>query len=262
MLVARCLICDQCFIDSIKPIRAGDYEVRLLRDDGELTAYQRLRYAHLICAFNPDRNDADRIDRNGGYDEANAQLCVFYHNPETGTAELVGGYVLMRFRDADSFCKTTLEFDLTRFIEGRKHEILEISRVVVHPDHRNGTTLKLLWSGIEAYIEKYRLRWVIGTASFPGTDPDSYSHGLAYLQQFYLMDEDVAAVSLETHVLHLPAPESIDRDLVRRQLPPILRGYLMQGCKIGRGVYIDREFNSVDIFVVLDAQNRGRYSLK
>ena len=42
-----------------------------------------------------------------------------------------------------------------------------------------------------------------------------------------------------------------DAKAALRALPPLVKGYLRLGCYIGEGAVIDREFNTIDIFIVL-----------
>ena len=34
-------------------------------------------------------------------------------------------------------------------------------------------------------------------------------------------------------------------------MPPVLRGYVRTGCMIGNGAVIDRQFQTVDVFVLM-----------
>ena len=236
------------YSEHLDPIKVGDYEVRLLKNDEELLVFQKLRYEHLILEFFPERNDEERIDYNGGYDEITSQLCVFNTSGEKD--ELVGGYVLMRCGEG-KISKTQGEFDLSRLLKKHPKEVLEASRAVVHPSHRNPIVLRLLWKGIEEYVEKFNLTYIIGTVSMRGLNPAQYVKELSYLKQNYLMDSDIMVTSLQRHDLKLPELESGELDLIRRNLTPLLRGYLMNGSKVGEGVFVDKEFHGVDVFTIL-----------
>ncbi|MCL2234604.1 MAG: GNAT family N-acetyltransferase [Firmicutes bacterium] len=247
------------FLEWQEPIRVGDYEVRLLKNDKELLAFQRLRYEHLVLEFNPERNDKERLDFNDGYDEVASQLCVFEKNGESET--LVGGYVLFRCsQDVD--CKTQSEFDISKLLKKHPNKVLEISRAVVDPKHRNPIVLRLLWKGIESYVYNNNIEYLIGTVSFKGTDFSAYLKALAYVEKHYLMDEEIMAVSLQKHDLKLPELNNEELESIKKQLPPLLRGYLMNGSKMGSGVFVDEEFNSVDVFNILHKDDYGLKRLK
>jgi len=255
------------FSEYIEPIVAENYEVRLLECQEELEEYQRLRYEYLLKHFDADGSgreqeyDIQGRDLNIGYDKANSSLCCFYIDPETKKRTIVGGYVLMRFRDDNTFCKAVVKCDMDKLLAKHKFQILELGRAVTHPDHRNGIVLKLLWAGMDAYAETHNLRYLIGTTNFTSLEPSECTHAYNYLQENYLMDADIMVDVLPDKALY-PEQIEVDRDIAIKQLPPILRGYLLIGAKVGRGLYVDNELQSLAIFTILDRQTLGRYRLR
>jgi putative hemolysin len=48
-----------------------------------------------------------------------------------------------------------------------------------------------------------------------------------------------------------------------RALPPLIKGYLRLGCYIGEGAVVDRQFNTIDILIVLPVSAiDSRYSAR
>ena len=47
----------------------------------------------------------------------------------------------------------------------------------------------------------------------------------------------------------------IDPVKAKSELPSLIKGYLAMGCKVGKGAFIDYDFNSTDIMIILDLQN-------
>ena len=45
------------------------------------------------------------------------------------------------------------------------------------------------------------------------------------------------------------AREDIDVREARRMLPPLIKGYLRAGAKIGDGAVVDRQFGTTDVFI-------------
>jgi len=78
------------------------------------------------------------------------------------------------------------------------------------------------------------------------------------------MPEDimVTAVSGNNHNMNLLKKEEIDKESAKRQIPHLFRGYLMMGCEVGSGFFIDDKIKSVDVFTILDVKKYGRYALK
>ncbi|MEX0582043.1 MAG: hypothetical protein WD185_00110, partial [Sneathiella sp.] len=49
--------------------------------------------------------------------------------------------------------------------------------------------------------------------------------------------------------------KEIDVELARRELPPLLKGYLRLGGYIGDGAVIDHQFNTIDVCVIVETEN-------
>jgi putative hemolysin len=247
------------FDEFLPPITSENYTIRLCTNENELKHYQKLRYKHLILEFDPEKAktvDENATDDNLGYDKDTVQLCAFYNNPDTGKEEIVGGYIMMRFKKEDDFCKATLKYDLTKLFK-HKFEICEVTRGVVHPDHRSGIVTKLLWSGIDNYVKDNKLRFIIGTMSFMGLDPLIYTQAASYLHYNYRMSEELMVRPIEAHSYYHEYlnKEDVCRRTAIRQLPPLLRGLLMIGAKTGDGFYIDHDLGVVETFAAIDTFN-------
>jgi len=244
------------FTDKIKPITMGPYTVRLAKNEEELKAFKDLRYKYLICGFDPSKYVEGETDENIGYDKTASQLIAIHKNSETKKTEVVGGYVLMRYKTKDDFCKVTMKYDLTQFLKKHMFNFLEISRAVVHPDHRNGGVSRLLFAGIGAYCAAYNLRYAGGTMSFLGLDPDKYIQAASYLYHHYRMDENIMVRPLDINgsaYYHKYLPlEKVNRVEAVAQLPGMLKGLIMMGSKVGEGFYIDKDLRVVETFALLD----------
>lgn len=248
------------FDEYIKPVTSGNYTVRLCENEEEVKQYQDLRYKYLILEFDPSKSEnSDRsiTDENIGYDKTTSQICAFFHNPETGKTEVVGGYILMRFKKEDDFCKATLKYDLSNLLRKHKFEVVELSRAVMHPDHRNGFITKLLWNGIWDYVLERKLRFLFGTMSFKGLDPLKYLQAASYLHYNYKMAEDIMVRPIEEHAFYHEylKKDEIDRKTAIGQIPPLLKGLLMIGAKTGDGFYIDNDLGVVETFAIIDNFN-------
>jgi putative hemolysin len=149
---------------------------------------------------------------------------------------------------------TAAEFDLGAIrMAGHK---LELGRSCIDRNYRSGTVMQLLWRGIADYLEMHDITLMFGCASLPGDDPDAVALPLAYLHHNHLAPEGlrpralphryVAADRLEAH--------EIDAKAAIRALPPLLKGYLRLGGMIGDGAVIDRDFNTVDVCLVLPTE--------
>ena len=242
----------------IEPIKHGNYTVRLLKNDEELREYKDLRYKHLLLAWNPERALTDppgTTDENIGYDADNYQICAFYRDPKTGKEKIVGGYVMMRFKKEDDFCKILLKYDMAEFLKKHKFEMLELTRAVIHPEHRDGIVLKMLWLGIITYAKKYNLQFTVGTMSLVGTDPLKYTLVASFLHHNLRMSESIMVRPLEginAYYYDIIPKEKIETFGALKQMPALMKGFLKMGAEFGDGFYIDYDLKTVEVFAMLD----------
>lgn len=254
------------FLDAaFPPIRSGQLEVRLAVSPAEIEAAQRLRYRVFVeeLGAKPDAQaartglDADKFDSYCDH------LLVLDHVKGDGPAAIVGTYRLLRrsvARAHDGFYTAT-EFDISR-LESMQGEILELGRSCVDAEHRNRPTMQLLWKGIAAYVFRHDIKLLFGCASLPGTDPQAHAAALSYLHHNHLAPEAVRARALaERYVAmdmvpsgaagHEAAVSAFDARAAIAALPPLIKGYLRLGGFVGDGAVIDREFNTVDVCIIV-----------
>jgi putative hemolysin len=113
--------------------------------------------------------------------------------------------------------------------------------------------MQLLWRAISAYVFHYGIDLMFGCASLPGTDPDALAVELSYLFHHHLAPAQIRPRALPNRYVEmrrLPL-ESIDARRALAQLPPLIKGYLRLGGFIGDGAVVDREFNTIDVAVVV-----------
>ena len=60
--------------------------------------------------------------------------------------------------------------------------------------------------------------------------------------------------------MKLVQKKDIDVSKVFKTLPPLLKGYLRLGAKVGEGAFIDKQFNTIDICIILKSDSlKKRY---
>jgi putative hemolysin len=95
---------------------------------------------------------------------------------------------------------------------------------------------------------------MFGVASFHGDDPEPLAHALSFLHHEHLAPEDLRVRALPgrfTPMDRLP-PEQVDRKEARRQLPTLIKAYLRLGGFVGEGAFVDHDFNTVDVCLLMD----------
>ena len=239
---------------------SGALEARLAETDAEVEAAQHLRYRvfyeEMSAIASPSMRQTER-----DFDQFDAfcdhVLVVDRAGlDEEGQPSVVGTYRLMRGADARRAggFYTSGEYDLSGLLaactEGER--LLELGRSCVLKAYRSKpAALQLLWRGVMAYVTRFSIGTMFGCASLPGTDPDALALPLSYLHQFHSMSrtERVSARPELYVTMNRIAREDIDVREARRMLPPLIKGYLRAGAKIGDGAVVDRQFGTTDVFI-------------
>lgn len=246
---------DKMFINSgtiLPEIKTGHMEVRLARDTSEVVRAQKLRYQVFYeeCGAIPceatilEKRDFDAID------DYCDHLLVIDHSRN----EIVGTY---RFMLREAALKhggyyTSSEFDISKLLE-IDGQIMELGRSCVDKDYRNKPTMQLLWRGVGAYCEINRVKALFGCASFMGTDIDKIKNALSYLYHYHLAPEDIRTRALPDlyQDMNIIPKDKLDAKQAVRELPPLIKGYLWMGGFIGDGAIIDRQFNTIDVCIIV-----------
>jgi putative hemolysin len=101
-------------------------------------------------------------------------------------------------------------------------------------------------------VRAHDLDVMLGCASLEGTDPQKHDLALSFLAEASAPPEwNVRAQpGHRVEIRRLPL-EHIDRRQALKLLPPLIKGYLRLGCYIGDGAVIDRQFNTIDVLIIL-----------
>ena len=242
------------------PMSAEDppYVVRLATTPQDLTAAQRLRYQVFVQELG---GDGTLVDHKNGL-ERDAFDPFFDHlllvdrriDPATET-HVIGAYRVLpsdRRAAAGRFYSET-EFDLSPLLaSGRR--LLELGRSCVHADHRGGTAMFHLWNGLAEYVLDRGIEVLFGAASFHGTDIAALSQPLSYLHHHHLAPPEmrVRALPPNRQAMDLIPAENLDRRAAMAATPALIKAYLRLGGFVGDGAWIDRDFNTTDVCLVMD----------
>lgn len=235
--------------------RMGNLVVRLAEGERDILAAQALRYRvfhdEMGAACNPVFStsgfEAD------GLDEICDHLVVV--DGARGN-KIVGTYRMLRreqVRQAVGFYSDG-EFELSRLVDRHSHlNFLELGRSCVLKEYRSKRTIELLWQGIWAYCNHHSIDAMAGCASFPGTIPARHAEALSYLAHFHTAEGDWSIRARKTlyNSMDLIPAEAISLKRALAGMPPLIKGYLRLGAKVGDGCVIDEAFNTTDVMVVL-----------
>jgi putative hemolysin len=216
------------------------YSLLVARDEHEVRAAQRLR--HLVFA---EEMGAQLHTTQPGLDvDEFDEYCDHLVVRDESTGDIVGTYRMLPPERTGSLYAET-EFDIAN-LAGLRGSLVETGRSCVHPDHRSGAVVGLVWAGIARYMLLSGHTWLAGCASVPLADGGTTAAGVwDVVRRKHFAPSEYAVTPLRPwDVDSVPAP-------ARPIVPPLLRGYLRLGAWIcGRPAH-DPDFGVADFFVLL-----------
>lgn len=241
-------------------LESENYSIKLAETKSELKQAQALRYS----VFYKEKKakptftkkiiklDYDKIDKYADHlivlDKKNTK------NKIVGTYRLIRGDVAKLFGGYYS----SSEFNLINITNNYKDKhILELGRSCVHQDYRNGSIMNLLWKAIAEYVKLYDIKILLGCASFSGIEPTKYSDELSYLRQNFCLPEHLLVESFDKNIYPVYKLKENNSNQLRifAKLPPLLKGYLRIGGKVSHNFYVDHNFNTIDLCVVVNTSD-------
>ena len=217
--------------------------VHLARGQAEILEAQRLRYRVFAEEMGARLPTADEgIDR----DPFDA-WCEHMLVTEEDTGEVVGTYRILTGETAKRVggFYSDQEFDLTRLNHLRDRAV-EIGRSCVHPDHRRGGVITLLWSGVLEYIQRTGYEYILGCASLSMVD-GGHSAAAAFKQ---LRDSHLSSVEYRVFP-RCPLPlHELDQNATP-SIAPLIKAYLRVGAHVCGEPAWDPDFNTADLLMLL-----------
>ena len=240
-------------------VTAGRFTARIAETEEEVRAAQRLRYRVFVEEMGAEASAEERESRRetDGFDVHCDHLILTDDETEFDDPldAVVGVYRLLRgsVAKAGPGFYSSGEYDLAR-IHDYPAETLELGRSCVHADYRGGSAMQLLWMGLAQYIYEYELKLLFGVASFHGTDPQALAMPLSYLHHKHLAPEHLRPRVVEDHYqpMDLLPEDAVERPAAMRQMPVLIKGYLRLNGFVGDGAFIDHDFNTVDVCLVME----------
>lgn len=240
-------------------IEAGRFTVKLAECDADVEAAQRLRYRVFVEEMGANASDGDRESRreSDDFDPYFEHLLLVDNESENPDVErgVVGVYRLMRgdrARDNIGFYGQH-EYDLTKLVNYPR-QTLELGRSCVDFDHRGGAGMHLLWTGLGKFVTTYDISIMFGVASFHGNDPGAIDQALSYLHHEHLAPEDLRVRTVNEHYvdMNILASDAVSKIEAMRQIPTLIKAYIRLGGFVGDGAYVDHDFNTVDVCLLMD----------
>lgn len=223
--------------------------LKLAETKEEIEKSRQLRYSELVQLHNKEISFDDSFDDS---DYVYDHLLVM----EEATGDVVGTYRLGRREHLKHMPAFAIEskFDVTA-IKAAEGEILELSRMAIREDYRDGLVVRLLWKGLMEYCAHYNVKYLFGVVSLHTFDPQGAKNFLSYIYHNHISTEFDLFAKPPVVEMNLLPPEEVDVALARKEMHPIIKAYLGMGCHFARNAHLDDElFKSVDVMIVIDYQ--------
>lgn len=252
--------------------KIDDISVRLASSEQDISAAQHLRYRVFYeeYAATPDDDMAGSQRDMDIFDTISDHLIVIDKTIEDKEKQIVGTYRLLRRDVAEKHGQfyTSNEYNIDPILN-YDSSILELGRSCVLFEYRTRPVLQMLWQGIVEYVLSHDINLMFGCASFHGTDVNAISKQLSYLYHHHLAPEEIRARALDQRFvnMNIHAKETLSEKECFAALPPLIKGYLRVGCKIGDGAVVDHQFNTTDVCIIVPtneiaARYKNHYSRK
>jgi putative hemolysin len=220
------------------------------------------RYSLLITTDPDEVREAQRLRHRVFADELGAVL----HTPEPGldidrydefcdhlvvrddiTGEIVGTYRMLPPERAGAAGGLYMESEFRiDALAPLRSSLVETGRSCVHPDHRDGAVVGLVWAGIARYMLLTGHRWLGGCASVPLGD----GGGIAASVRDRMRARHLSPQPYSVQPLNPWDPDGVVRSQ-RAPMPPLLRGYLRLGARVCGEPAHDPDFGCADFMVLL-----------
>jgi putative hemolysin len=231
--------------------------VKLAECQAEIEAAQRLRYRVFVeemgaAAGDQSRNLGLEQDR---FDPFFDHLLLIDNRIEEPEHNVVGVYRLLTDQKAQAgigFYGAD-EYDLSPILNSGKRSV-ELGRSCIDRAYRGGAALQMLWDGVADYVMARNIEVLFGVASFHGTDPAPVAQALSFLHHIHLAPPELRAKAKPDHALDMAivSRDQVHRPTAVKQLPQLIKSYLRLGGWVGQDAYIDHDFNTIDVCIVMD----------
>lgn len=245
------------YADGVQPmsfLTQDAFTVKMVETPDELRAAQRLRYEVFVQELGADGplvDHSERLERDR-FDPYFDHMIAIH----TATDRVIGVYRMLRSEGAQAAggYYSEAEYDLEK-LKSSGRRLLELGRSCLHRDFRGGAVMHQLWSGLGRYVSDHDIEVLFGVASFRGTQPAALAAPLSLLHHRHLAPEDLRVRARVPNIAMDMIPEkTLDRRAAMVEIPSLIKAYLRMGGCVGEGAFVDYNFNTTDVCLILDTQ--------
>lgn len=230
-------------------IETNKYVVHFAQTLEEVDAAMKLRFEIFNLELNEGLDDSFITGRDEDEFDATCHHLIVI---EKSSGDCVGTYRVRTLEMAESSCGfySAGEFNLAQLPRNVLEQSVEIGRACIAREHRNTAVLFLLWQGLAMYVAEKKKRYLFGCCSLTSQD---CRDGKKLLQQL----ESNGHLHPTLYVSPQPECTCGDDDvdgLPDVKIPKLFQTYLRFGAKVCGPPVIDRQFKTIDFFVMFDVE--------
>ncbi len=232
-------------------IEDDKYVVRFARNIEEVDAALKVRFEVFNLELGEGLDSSFQTGRDRDeFDATCHHLVVTCKN----TNDVVGTYrvrTIEMARSAEGFYSAG-EFDLTCLPPDVLNQSVELGRACIAQRHRNRQVLFLLWKGLALYAIARQKRFLFGCCSLTSQDESEGRELLDHFTRNGHMHPTFFVRPKPGFECGIYRPGAAQPEQVK--VPRLFDTYLAVGAKVCSPPAIDRQFKTIDFFVVFDCQ--------
>ncbi|SIQ03541.1 ornithine-acyl[acyl carrier protein] N-acyltransferase [Paracoccus thiocyanatus] len=236
------------------------FTTRLATAEADLLAAQRLRYRVFVQELGGDGPQVDhqgRFERDEFDPVVDHLVLVDSRRSREALDHVVGVYRLLPGERAADFGRfyCDSEYDLGP-LRASGRSLLELGRSCVDPAYRGGSGMFLMWNALAEYVLARGIEILFGVASFHGTDVQALAQPLSWLYHHHLAPAAIRPRARPDgyRPMDLVPADQLDRRAAMAGMPALIKAYLRLGGMVGDGAWLDRAFNTTDVFLMVDTK--------
>ncbi len=228
----------------------GRYAARFAKDEADLQAAQALRWRSFVGKRNGEaaqgRVDADDFDA----------LCRHVLVEERATGRLVCCFRILTLSDgADIGRSYAAQYYELSALRGYRGRMVEMGRFCLDPEVHDPDILRVAWGAMTRYVDEEEVEFLFGCSSFIGTAWRPYADAFALLADRHQAPPRwlprIKAPRVVRYARAL-AGQPGDPQKAMREMPPLLRSYLLMGGWVSDHAVIDRDLDTLHVFTGLE----------
>jgi putative hemolysin len=231
----------------------GRYIAKMVDNTKEFKSVLRLRFDVFQRELALAENSTNELD----FDEYDFQ-CNHIIVTEKETGKTVGTYRLNTIEGAKNVSGFYAfnEFSIEDLPADLLKRSVELGRACIAKDHRNSRVLFLLWRVLANFLKENDKRYLFGCCSIFTQDGEVAAKVLDQLKTKGHLHETIEVKPREDKIC---IPENFIPEIEDEiDLPALVNIYLRIGAKVCGEPAIDREFKTVDYFVIFDLHEINR----